>query len=348
MKKLFVFLIIFNMTVLAHPVNLTKMDLNLSNKNLHLRFISFNIEKAFDKQYENETEIKNDSSKIIAYTKKHIKIYSGDGECKLIPENFNVKNEIVIDEYFKVKCKDYNKLKIYFDMFFKEDSTQMGLLKIFTPKKEYVLNFKPKETVAEVEISKPVSFLKFVQTGIEHILRGFDHITFLLMLLLPAIMYNKKIKSAIKDVLIIATAFTISHSTSLMLSAFGILTPPPDLIEILITVTIFITALNNIFHFVNYNKEWLIAFLFGFIHGFAFSEAVRGLELSFKNFVKIVLGFNLGVEIGQILIIITVLPVLFIAIKKFSKIYYILSLMGAFLAFLWFVDRVTGFGFMPF
>jgi hypothetical protein len=233
-------------------------------------------------------------------------------------------------------------------MFFREDNTQMGLLKIFTPKKEYVLSFNPKEMVAEVEINKNVSFIKFIKIGIWHILTGIDHITFLLMLILPAIMYNKKIKKAIKDVLIIATAFTVSHSTSLMLSAFGILTPPPNLIEILITVTIFLTALNNLFHFVSYNKEWLIAFLFGFVHGFAFSEAVRGLELNFKNFVKIVLGFNLGVEIGQILIIVTILPVFFIIIKKFPRFYYILSLIGAFLAFLWFIDRVTGFGFMPF
>jgi hypothetical protein len=335
------------MLLFAHSINITLMDFNLSNKNFHLRFISFNVEKVFNKEYANEKEIKNDASKIIAYTKKHLKIYSDSMKCKLIPEKFNVKNEIVIDEYFNVKCKNYNKLKIYFDIFFKKDNTQMGLLKIFTPKKEYVLSFKPKEMVAEVEINKNVSSIKFIKIGIWHILTGFDHIIFLLMLLLPAIMYNKKIKNAIKDVLIIATAFTVSHSTSLMLSAFGILTPPPNLIEILITVTIFLTAINNIFHFVRYEKEWFIAFLFGFIHGFAFSEAVRGLKLNFSNFVKIVLGFNLGVEIGQIIIVSIVLPMLFFILKKYNVFYKLLSFFGAVLALLWMIDRIGGFDFMP-
>jgi len=341
MKYLFIFFSIF---LYAHPINLTKMDFNLTNKVLHLRFVSYNIEKAYNIEYPSEDAIRADKKRIFDYTKKHL-IFKN---CHLLPKSLKVKNEIVIDEYFDVKCNEYDSFEIKFDMFIKEDNSQIGVLKIFNQKKEYVLNFNDQNQIAKVEVNKKVSFFSFVKLGIIHILEGIDHITFLLMLLLPAIFYNKTIKKAFKDILIIATAFSVSHSIALMLSAFNIFNPPPVLIEIFIAFTIFITAINNIFHFVSLKKEWIVAFLFGFIHGFAFSEALRGLEMSFKNFVKIVLGFNLGVEIGQVIVILSVMPFLFVAIKKVNKIYYILSFLGALLGILWMIDRIFELNYMPF
>ncbi len=344
----YLLLLVTFLNLFAHPINLTKMDFNLTNKIFHLRFISFNMEKSLHKTYNDEKEIKNDASMIFKYTKQHLKIYSNDKQCLLIPQKIIVSNEIIIDEFLKVQCPEYNKFKIFFDMFFREDPTQTGILKIYNSEKEYVVNFDVNNFQKEVEITKKVSFYEFLKMGIIHILEGIDHITFLLMLLLPAIKYNYKMKNSLKDILIIATAFTISHSVSLILSAFEIVTPPPKLIEILIAVTIFLTALNNLFHFVNYKKEWLIAFLFGFIHGFAFSEALRGLNVNLSNFIKMVVGFNLGVEIGQFIVIVTVLPLLYFGIKKISGIYQVFSIFGAFLAVLWFIDRVFALNFMPF
>ena len=337
------FLFFISVFLYAHPVNLTKMDFNLSDDILHLRFVSFNVEKALHKSYESEDAIRKDKDTIYKYTQKHVVFQN----CKLIPREFHVKNEIVIDEYFKVKCDNYDSFNVKFNMFF-NDATQIGVLKIFNKKKEYVLNFNVENQQANVRVNKKVSMLSFIKLGVFHILEGIDHITFLLMLLLPAILYNKSVKKAIKDILIIATAFSVSHSISLMASAFNIITPPPRLIEIFIALTIFLTALNNLVHVVSYKKEWLIAFLFGFIHGFAFSEAVRGLEMSMSNFIKIVLGFNIGVEIGQIIIILTVLPVLFILIKKHFRFYYFFSAFGMALSLLWMIDRIFRLNFMPF
>ncbi|WP_457563129.1 HupE/UreJ family protein [Caminibacter pacificus] len=341
-------LLIFFSFLQAHPVNLTKMDFNISNGNLHLRFVSFNVEKVFHKNYENESEIKKDAQKIMFLTQNHLHIYSDNKLCKLKPVKFNIKNEIVIDEYFKVICKNPENLKIKFDLFFNEDPTQIGTMKISYHNKEYILSFNDKNRERILDIKKEVSFLQFLKLGIIHILEGIDHITFLLMLLLPAVMFNKKISLALKDILLIVTAFTLSHSTSLILSAYGIVMPPAKIIEILIAFTILLAALNNIFKIVDHKKEWIIAFLFGFIHGFAFSEAIRDLRLEVKNFLEVVLAFNIGVEIGQIIVVLITIPIFYLLIKKYPKTFYGFSFLGALLAFLWMIDRIFGLNFMPF
>ena len=146
----------------------------------------------------------------------------------------------------------------------------------------------------------------------------------------------------------IATAFTISHSITLSLSVFNIVTPPANLIEILIAFSIFLTSINNLFHYVSFKREWLLAFLFGFIHGFGFANALKELDLQSVDFAKLVFGFNLGVEIGQFLVVLVSMPFLYFLVKKYKKLYIILSIIGAILALLWMIDRITGIGFMPF
>jgi len=339
--------LIFFTSLFAHPLNLTKMDLNLSSKVLHLRFVSFNVERAFNKSYENENEIKKDYLKIINLTKKHLLIYSENKPCRLKPLNFSVKNEIVIDEYFKLLCPAGD-LKIKFDLFFDIDPTQIGTMKITYKNREYVLNFNAKNRLRELNLKKEVDFFQFLKLGIFHILEGIDHITFLLMLLLPSVMFNKKINFALRDIFLIVTAFTVSHSTSLVLSAYGIVMPPADIIEILIAFTILLAALNNIFRVVSHKKEWFIAFLFGFVHGFAFSEAIRDLKLEINNFLEVVLAFNIGVEIGQIFVVLFTIPLFYLLIKKLPKSFYVLSTFGAFIAFLWMVERIFSLNFMPF
>ncbi len=184
--------------------------------------------------------------------------------------------------------------------------------------------------------------------GIMHILTGFDHLTFLLMLILPVITFFDSIKKSIIQIIEIATMFTISHSITLSLSAFNIVNPPERMIESLIAFTIFFTALNNIYHWVSYKKEWLLAFLFGFIHGFGFANALKEIHLNISNFAEVVFGFNIGVEIGQILVITVTLPFIYIFVRKWFKLYYILVAYGLIVSFLWMVDRIFNLNFMPF
>ena len=91
-----------------------------------------------------------------------------------------------------------------------------------------------------------------------------------------------------------------------------------------------------------------MAFLFGFIHGFGFANALKELNLQTTDFAKLVFGFNLGVEIGQFLVVLVTLPFLYVLIKKFKKLYFVLSVLGGIFGLLWMIDRITGLGFMPF
>ena len=107
----------------------------------------------------------------------------------------------------------------------------------------------------------------------------------------------------------VVTAFTVSHSLTLSLAAFGILRIPSALTESLIAATITLAAINNIFPVVT-KKLWLVALGFGLIHGVGFANVLADLELPRQNLLTALLAFNLGVEFGQLAIVVVVLPLL--------------------------------------
>ena len=131
--------------------------------------------------------------------------------------------------------------------------------------------------------------------GFWHILDGTDHLLFLACLVIPV--------RRLRPLIIIVTAFTVAHSITLFASAFGFAPDAlwfPPLIETLIAATIVLMALENIVG-INPERRWIYAFGFGLIHGFGFSFALREqLQFAGDHLVTSLLGFNLGVEIGQL------------------------------------------------
>jgi hypothetical protein len=330
MKK--IILSIFFIFLNAHPINITKMslDLNKSTPTLYMRFAIFNIQKALNKNNIPKKEIQS-------YILKHIKI----NNCKIIPISTKIKNEIVVENFFKLKCKNIN--SIHFDMFFNFDKTQQGIMKIIEKNSTKLIVFNPDKT--NCILKKPQNeFLSFLKEGIFHILEGIDHIFFLLMLIISVLLKNYNIKKSLIEIIEIATAFTISHSITLSLSMFNIVNPPENLIEVLIACTILFVALNNLYFWIK--KEWLLAFLFGFIHGFGFANALKEMNVQTINFAKVVFGFNLGVEIGQIFIICLIfLPLYYLKRARVIKITIYITII---LSILWIVDRSFNLHFMPF
>ena len=164
------------------------------------------------------------------------------------------------------------------------------------------------------------SFWLYFQLGIEHILDidGYDHILFVVAL---CAIY------AIKDwknVLILITAFTIGHSITLALATFNLVRINGSLIEFLIPVTIFITAISNISRrdqAVNKSRvsiNYFYALFFGLIHGLGFSNYLKGILGKDASIVSQLLAFNLGLELGQIVIVIFYIVISFIFIKIFN------------------------------
>lgn len=172
------------------------------------------------------------------------------------------------------------------------------------------------------EIAVPLmsQFLLYFDLGLNHILdtKGYDHILFILALCSVYLLRDWK------KVLILVTAFTIGHSVTLALSALKIVMVDTSWIEFLIPVTIFITAFINLFrkHFTFQTKyiqlNYFFALFFGLVHGFGFSSYLKGLLGREVDILRQLLGFNLGLELGQIIVVIIFLMISFIFVRLFN------------------------------
>ncbi len=149
------------------------------------------------------------------------------------------------------------------------------------------------------------AFFRFVGSGIEHILDGIDHLLFVICLLIPF--------RRIRPLIAIVTSFTVAHSITLFASAFGLVPNAlwfPPLIETLIAASIVYMAFENIVGS-HWQRRWVIAFGFGLVHGFGFSFALsETLQFAGRHLTTSLLAFNIGVEIGQLLVIAAAVPVM--------------------------------------
>lgn len=191
-------------------------------------------------------------------------------------------------------------------------------------------------------------FKSMYALGINHIIYGLDHMLFIIILLLiaPLRAIDKKwslfqgTKYTLKRFLGISVLFTLGHSISLFLGAFNLIPFQIEYIEILISLTIVVSALHALKPIFPY-RESLIGFGFGIIHGLAFSESISGLALSPFNKVISMLGFNLGIETTQLLIMVVVFPVLLISkFKAFHTFRAVLAIATIVVSLVWFYERV--------
>jgi hydrogenase/urease accessory protein HupE len=138
---------------------------------------------------------------------------------------------------------------------------------------------------------------RFLPAGIEHILIGPDHILFLIGLLLPG--------GAVRRLALIVTAFTLAHTVTLTMAALSLVNPPPSLIEPAIALSIVYVGADNLLRRGGRDVRAWIAFAFGFIHGFGFAYVLREMDLPARALGWSLFSFNLGVEVGQLLIVVT-------------------------------------------
>lgn len=152
----------------------------------------------------------------------------------------------------------------------------------------------------------------FVQLGFEHILEGTDHLLFLFCLVIPFRRFRALVP--------IVTAFTVAHSITLIASAYDLAPSAlwfPPLIETLIAASIVYMALENIVSAGTVHKRWMIAFGFGLVHGFGFSFALREtLQLAGAHMLTSLLSFNVGVELGQLLVLTLMIPALELLFRR--------------------------------
>lgn len=205
----------------------------------------------------------------------------------------------------------------------------------------------------DVDLDNPSTWKAFTGTvalGMEHIFIGTDHILFVLVLLLPAVMVFSladgwapvpSFGAGLWRVIKIATSFTVAHSITLALGGLGIVELPSKLVETIIALSIVATAIHNMKP-IFANREALIAFAFGIFHGFGFAGLLSDLGVGQGQRVLSLLGFNIGVEIGQAFIIVLLFPALFLLRRTvaYPWILRVGSIALAVIATIWAIERI--------
>jgi len=210
------------------------------------------------------------------------------------------------------------------------------LLTIRSPNgsKEFALGEGVKE--ASLDITQPLAtgWLDFVWLGIEHILTGYDHLLFLVALLATARGFWGIVK--------IVTAFTLAHSVTLTLASLGLVAVPSRVIEPMIAASIVWVALENIFAADPIRRRALISFAFGLVHGFGFASALQELNLTSSAIARGLVGFNLGVELGQLAFVAAFFPILvwLLAPHRYRLSPSVVSAAVAAFGAYWFVERL--------
>jgi len=192
-----------------------------------------------------------------------------------------------------------------------------------------------------VEKSIWASISEFIALGVKHILIGYDHIAFLLALIVIGL--------SVREVLKIITAFTVAHSITLLLAAMQVVRLNSRLVETVIALSICYVALENLFK-KEVRYRWLLTFGFGLIHGFGFASVLQDFIVGKSNLVVSVLSFNIGVEIGQMMIFLALLPILHLlkSTRQFSTVTAGASVAIFVLGFSWLIERVFSLKLLSF
>jgi hypothetical protein len=236
-----------------------------------------------------------------------------------------------------------------------EDPSHRGLLSLSAngATQSAVLGAASEVRVFELDHPSPwLAFIEYLHAGIWHIWSGIDHLLFLLSLLLPAVLVRRESRweavpiavPAFANIVKVVTAFTLAHSITLSLAAFDVIRLPGRLTESVIAVSIIVAALNNVFPRVTEGR-WRIAFAFGLLHGFGFASVLAEMGLPKGARLVSLVGFNLGVETGQLAVVLAVMP---LAYLLRSTTFYRRGVMPwgssaiAGLALVWFLQRALG------
>jgi hypothetical protein len=217
-------------------------------------------------------------------------------------------------------CARSGRVEVGGPLFMSGDASQRVLLSATrgADKLTGVLSASAPTWAEPAQVSAWSSFARFIGEGVWHVLIGYDHIAFVLLLLLPSVMRHvdgkwqgaKGFGQVTRDIVTIITAFTIAHSTTLALAVTGTLKLPTQPIEVAIAASIAVAAALNLLPRLS-GWRLPLAFGFGFVHGFGFANALSEIDAAGSALLPLLAGFNIGVELAQLAIVALVLPLIY-------------------------------------
>ena len=266
-------------------------------------------------------ELRARHDEIAAYTLASLSLNSDGQSCELKPD------QQLVDEhsdgaytvlYFSSDCSTHADLELDYRLFFELDPSHRGLAQIRYPDAAHSAILSPEQTALSLPAGRQndwQALREYWREGVWHIWIGFDHILFLLALLLPSVLWREQdrwrqaesLRGVVVDIGTVVTAFTLAHSITLSAAVLGWANLPTRWVEIVIALTVLLAALNNLWPVVS-GRRWLLAFGLGLIHGFGFASVLTDLGLPNVALAQALLGFNIGVECGQLAIVALFLP----------------------------------------
>ncbi len=268
----------------------------------------------------------------------------------VIPDELQVRNRILFEDdrfHRSLLCIEYDK--------------RGGATKEYGEEFTALL-FSPSNDEQVLDLNNIDGLLRvrdFIWQGVLHIWIGIDHVLFLIALLLTAVLVRRKASDAASNwepvdrfqagfwnVVKIVTIFTVAHSITLRLAALDIIRLPSRLVESIIALSIVLVAANNLFPRFR-ESRWLLIFGFGLFHGMGFASVMGELPFRMGSLVKVVVAFNIGVELGQLAIVAVVFPLIFL-VRRASWYRPVVLVGGSILigamALYWFAERALGWG----
>jgi len=302
-------------------------------------------------------EVRTRHADIDAYAGAHLAVKADERTCTLAVGEQLIDTHTdgaysVLPLAFDCGGATPQRLSIGYTLFADLDPQHRGLLKLGAhgATRTAVLGGSAAPVLFELgAIDRWSTFLDYLREGVWHIWIGLDHILFLVSLLLPSVLAWQaarwqpvaNARQAFWGVSGVVTAFTVAHSITLTLAVLGVIDLPSRLVESVIALSVVVAALNNLKPLVT-RRLWTVAFGFGLVHGFGFASVLADLGLPREALALALVGFNLGVEVGQLAIVLAFLPLAF-ALRR-TALYRRWVMVGGSLAIaaiaaLWFVER---------
>lgn len=301
-------------------------------------------------------ELRARQPQIARYALARLNLSAGGHACRFGPVAQAVDSHsdgaYAVLQFTAACAGEVHSLDVDYRLLFDLDPLHRGLLRFRSGGHEQALVFGPASASQRLRADAGSAWRtlwEYGRLGVQHIASGIDHLLFLLALLIPSVLERRAgtwrarddLGAIAHEVLKTVTAFTCAHSLTLALSALGVLAPPSRLIESLIAASIVFAAAHNLYPWLR-ARPWMIAFAFGLVHGFAFASALIDLGLPAGSRAAALLGFNLGVEAGQLVVVAAWLPFAYLA--RASSFYRLAALKAgsaaiALAGLTWFIAR---------
>lgn len=320
----------------AHSLNDSYLELSVIEQSiegvLQLAVTDLELAVGLDRNYDADItwgEIRQARADIDEYLLNRINLAIDDDACALSPGDYRV-SQLPGGAYLVVDLSGHcpvseGALVLAYSLMFDLDNSHRGVAAIHYQGSDTSHVFSPQRTVFSFDQADSVFFqtmVNFVGEGVWHIWIGIDHILFLVAMLL-AVVVHRRADSAIAsadlgvELLKLVTAFTVAHSITLVLATLELITLPVAVVESAIAFTVVASGVNVMYPLFG-KRHWQFAFGFGLIHGFGFANVLAEIELSSTLFLSSLLGFNLGVELGQLAILLVLVPVLLLITNRNS------------------------------